>query len=74
MSDSAAAIEIDGSNGEGGGQIFRLSIGLSAVTGRSVLNHSVRANRPKPGLALQHVACARAVQVINRPLPPPLLH
>jgi RNA 3'-terminal phosphate cyclase len=58
------AIEIDGSKGEGGGQMFRLSVGLSAVTGLPVLNHSVRANRPKPGLALQHVACVKAVQVL----------
>jgi hypothetical protein len=65
---AAEFIEIDGSKGEGGGQIFRLSIGLSAVTGQPVLNHSVRANRPKPGLALQHLACVRAVQV------PPLLY
>ena len=60
---SAPMIEIDGSKGEGGGQIFRLSIGLSAVTGQPVLNHSVRAQRPKPGLAPQHLACVRAVQV-----------
>ncbi len=60
---AAAMIEVDGSDGEGGGQMFRLSIGLSAVTGLPVLNHSVRANRPKPGLAAQHLACVRAVQV-----------
>ena len=66
---AAAAIEIDGSDGEGGGQIFRLSIGLSAVTGLPVVNHSVRANRSKPGLAPQHLACIRSVQV--SPLPPP---
>lgn len=64
----APAIEIDGSKGEGGGQMFRLSVGLSAVTGLPVLNHSVRANRPKPGLALQHLACVKAVQVLPLPI------
>jgi RNA 3'-terminal phosphate cyclase (ATP) len=59
----APIIEIDGSKDEGGGQMFRLSIGLSAVTGQPVLNHIVRAQRPKPGFALQHLACVRAVQV-----------
>ncbi len=62
-SDGKAAIEIDGSKGEGGGQIFRLSMALSAVTRLPVLNHNVRANRPRPGLAPQHLACVRAVQV-----------
>ena len=50
-------IEIDGSFGEGGGQIVRTAVALSAVTGKSVQIKQIRQGRPKPGLAPQH-ACA----------------
>ena len=49
-------IIVDGSSGEGGGQILRTSLAISAVTGRSVIIEKIRANRPKPGLAAQHLA------------------
>ncbi|AGK60774.1 RNA 3-phosphate cyclase [Archaeoglobus sulfaticallidus PM70-1] len=48
-------IEIDGSFGEGGGQILRSSIALSCITGKAVRITRIRANRPKPGLAPQHL-------------------
>ncbi|MEI6796421.1 MAG: RNA 3'-terminal phosphate cyclase [Methanomassiliicoccales archaeon] len=54
-------IEIDGSCGEGGGQILRTALGLSVVTGQGFRMHSIRANRPKPGLAAQHLAGIMAV-------------
>jgi RNA 3'-terminal phosphate cyclase (ATP) len=47
-------IEIDGSFGEGGGQILRTSVALSAVTGRPVNIKNIRQGRPRPGLARQH--------------------
>jgi len=47
-------IEIDGSYGEGGGQIVRTAVALSAVTGMPVCIRRIRQGRPKPGLALQH--------------------
>jgi RNA 3'-phosphate cyclase len=47
---------IDGSSGEGGGQILRTSLAMSAVTGKQVTIERIRANRPKPGLAAQHLA------------------
>jgi RNA 3'-phosphate cyclase len=57
-------IEIDGSHGEGGGQILRTSIALSAVTGREVRVTNVRVNRPKPGLAPSHITSIEAVAKI----------
>ena len=52
---------IDGSDGEGGGQILRLSAALSAVTGVPVRVSNVRAGRKKPGLGAQHAAALRVL-------------
>ncbi|MBQ7650615.1 MAG: RNA 3'-terminal phosphate cyclase [Victivallales bacterium] len=57
-------ITIDGSFGEGGGQILRTSLSLAAITGTEVRLENLRANRPKPGLMRQHLACAKAVAEI----------
>jgi RNA 3'-terminal phosphate cyclase (ATP) len=54
-------IEIDGSHGEGGGQILRTSISLSAVTGDPVKISRIRAGRSEPGLQPQHVTSIEAV-------------
>ncbi len=48
-------INIDGSWGEGGGQILRTSLSLATITGQPVRIERIRANRPKPGLAAQHL-------------------
>jgi RNA 3'-terminal phosphate cyclase (ATP) len=55
---------IDGSRGEGGGQILRTSLALSMITGRPFRIHSIRANRPKPGLRRQHMTAVRAAATI----------
>ncbi len=57
-------IEIDGSKGEGGGQILRTSIALSAVSSQPVRVKNIRANRPNPGLAPSHVTSIEAVAKI----------
>jgi RNA 3'-terminal phosphate cyclase (ATP) len=54
-------LEIDGSYGEGGGQIVRSAISLSAVTETPVRITKIRAKRKKPGLAQQHITAIKAV-------------
>jgi RNA 3'-phosphate cyclase len=54
-------IEVDGAYGEGGGQLLRTAVALSALTGKALRLANVRAGRPRPGLAPQHLAAVRAV-------------
>ena len=57
-------ITLDGSMGEGGGQIIRSSLSLSAITGEPVRIQNVRAGRAKPGLLRQHLTALNAVTEI----------
>ena len=54
------SLVIDGSAGEGGGQVLRSSLALAALTGRAVRIDNVRARRSKPGLQRQHLTCVLA--------------
>ena len=59
-------IIIDGSFGEGGGQILRTSLALSLVTGKAFTIENIRSGRKKPGLMRQHLTAANAaVQIGN---------
>ncbi len=58
-------LEIDGSVGEGGGQIIRTAIALAAITGKEVEITNIRANRQKPGLSAQHVHAVKAVEQLS---------
>lgn len=58
-------IVIDGSQGEGGGQIFRSSLTLAMCLGKPVRIHKIRAGRSRPGLLRQHLTCLRAAQAIS---------
>jgi len=53
-------LRIDGSGGEGGGQILRTALTLSAITGQPFAIDKIRARRVRPGLRPQHLAAIRA--------------
>jgi RNA 3'-terminal phosphate cyclase (ATP) len=57
---------IDGSYGEGGGQIIRTSLALSLVTGQPFRVERARANREKPGLRRQHLTAVTAAAEIGQ--------
>jgi len=59
-------IEIDGAYGEGGGQIIRTSLTLAAITQKPVCITNIRANRPNPGLAPQHLMACKSVRNVCR--------
>ncbi len=56
---------IDGSEGEGGGQVLRSSLALSIITGRPFTLDHVRARRAKPGLQRQHLTAVRAAAEVS---------
>jgi RNA 3'-terminal phosphate cyclase (ATP)/RNA 3'-terminal phosphate cyclase (GTP) len=58
-------IEIDGSYGEGGGQLLRCAVAFAALTGKETRVHNIRAGRPNPGLAPQHLAAINGVALIS---------
>lgn len=58
-------LTIDGSMGEGGGQILRSALGLSLVTGTPFRIENIRAKRKNPGLMRQHLTCVQAAARIG---------
>lgn len=58
-------IRIDGSAGEGGGQILRSSLGLSVATGQPFRIENIRAKRERPGLLRQHLTAVLAATEIS---------
>lgn len=58
-------LTIDGSRGEGGGQIFRTSLTLSLITGAPFRIERIRAGRAKPGLMRQHLTALEAAAAVG---------
>jgi RNA 3'-terminal phosphate cyclase (ATP) len=58
-------LTIDGSLGEGGGQILRTALALSLVTGTPIRIEKIRAGRPKPGLLRQHLTAVHAATAVG---------
>lgn len=61
---SSAMIVVDGSQGEGGGQILRSSLALSMLSGKPLKIEKIRAGRRKPGLMRQHLTAVTAAQQV----------
>jgi len=59
-------ITIDGSQGEGGGQILRTSLALSLVTGKPFRIENIRAGRKKPGVMRQHLTAINAAVEVGQ--------
>ena len=53
-------IRLDGSLGEGGGQILRTALALSTITGQPFEMINIRSRRPRPGLRPQHLEAVKA--------------
>ena len=58
-------IEIDGSLGEGGGQVLRSSLALSLITRIPFAIKNIRRRRPKPGLMAQHLKAVEAAAAVG---------
>lgn len=57
-------VEIDGGQGEGGGQVLRTAISLAALHSRPLKIFNIRAGRARPGLKRQHLTCLRAAREV----------
>ncbi|MGD0266467.1 MAG: RNA 3'-terminal phosphate cyclase [Candidatus Methylomirabilota bacterium] len=57
-------LRVDGAQGEGGGQVLRTALALSAIRGMPVEIHSIRARRKNPGLQAQHLTAVSALAQI----------
>ena len=66
MASTDTLIVLDGSHGEGGGQILRTALSLSLLTGRAFRVSKIRANRDNPGLRPQHLKAVTTAAELGR--------
>jgi RNA 3'-terminal phosphate cyclase (ATP) len=59
-------IDVDGTHGEGGGQILRTALAMSVLTGQALRIRDIRGRRPKPGLMPQHLQAVHAAAAISQ--------
>jgi len=59
------SLKIDGSYGEGGGQILRTALSLSCFLQKEIEIYNIRKGREIPGLQAQHLTCVKAAQAIS---------
>ena len=59
-------IELDGSMGEGGGQVLRSALTMSILTSQAFTIQNIRAQRQKPGLMAQHLKAVDAAAAVSR--------
>jgi len=59
-------LEIDGSIGEGGGSVVRISTSICGLLGKPIRIFNIRAKRPKPGLQHQHLRAIEALAMLTR--------
>jgi len=58
-------VHVDGSQGEGGGQVLRSALTLALITGQAMRITNIRARRREPGLKAQHLAAVQAAAAIS---------
>jgi RNA 3'-terminal phosphate cyclase (ATP) len=66
MTNEDGVVLVDGSFGEGGGQVLRTALTLSVTTGKPLHITNIRANRSKPGLRPQHLKAVDAARTISK--------
>jgi RNA 3'-terminal phosphate cyclase (ATP) len=65
MIQTKSTLSIDGSIGEGGGQVLRTSLALALITGRPFTMNNIRRRRAKPGLMPQHLKAVEAAREVG---------
>jgi RNA 3'-terminal phosphate cyclase (ATP) len=66
MLQTKSSLSIDGSIGEGGGQVLRTSLALALITGRPFTLNNIRQRRAKPGLMAQHLKAVEAAREVGK--------
>ena len=66
MLQTKSSLSIDGSTGEGGGQVLRTSLTLALITGRPFTLNNIRRRRVKPGLMAQHLKAVEAAREVGK--------